>query len=68
MGMGVVGAASRIGQLGQSQLSNVAGQRGLGNYEAFIGQRLTQSVLAFDATIPHHSQNGGMTLSLHIDR
>jgi hypothetical protein len=29
---------------------------------------LTQSVLAFDATIPHHSQDRGMTLSLHIDR
>jgi hypothetical protein len=68
MGMGVVRAAPGIGQLGQSQLSNVARQGGLGNHEAFISQSLAETVLAFDATIPHDSQDSGMTLSLHIDR
>ena len=68
VGMSVVGAASGVGQLGQPQLSNIAGQGSLGHHEAFIGQSLAQSVLAFDAAIPHHSQDSGMTLSLHIDR
>ena len=66
-GGGVVGATVRGGDLGESQLPDIARQRGLGDIEPFRPQQLPELLLARDAGVADDLQDRGVPLGLHGD-
>ena len=61
-GEGVMGDAFRIGDFDQAKLPDVAGERGLGDVEAALGEELTKVLLAGDALLAHDRAHGSVSL------
>jgi hypothetical protein len=62
--MGVVGSFG-VGEFGQPQLSDISRKRGLGDHKTFIGECLTQFVLALDPMLSHYSKDCSVSLGFH---
>src|SRR6187200_3326352 len=67
MGMGVVGT-SGISQLGQAKLSDIAGERRLGNDDTNGSQSVLQIILTVDSAFADDPQNCRLPLGFHSDR
>ena len=68
VGVRVVGASLRIGQLGETQLPDIAGEGCLGDHDSFRRQCFAQLVLTLDPPVSDDAQDHGVTLDLHTGR
>ena len=66
MGVRVVGPALGIGQLGEAQLPDVAGEGRLGDDEPLLRQGLPQLVLALDPPLANDAENVLIVRSMNV--